>query len=851
MKLTLLGGMLLILLCAPAYGMQPPASQAHNSDAVLTAQADAASTEQATSKADAPASDNATKDDEDEKVYTLDMVEVEKEKHELGKATIGGSRLKSLPSHSGSITEAIRAMSNVQFSNGESSSMTAGEIRPPRISIAGAKPYENNFTIDGMSISNGLNPNGLDGDDGKASFGDLVVNGADQTIFYDTSLIDNITVYSSNVPAQFGDFMGGVVDGELRDPRTDRWHGMMSYQHTRNKWFNQRGEKEGSENADNQPRFSINKYAASADGPINDNVALLAAANRNQSVIPLKRHKNDGTIEDDDQLRRNDNLFAKLMVTPNDALKLTLDATYAPYVEKRWREEWEDSAWEIYNNAWRFATAGEYQSGLGLFTGKLVYSQNGFSRDAENNHREQDGDLMRGSVGDAEWETRSWDASLEWEAPDYDFGSVTYRFSSGLLFTTKTTDSHVEDAQADIMVRRGVRTYLTEASYEETDQSKSLNTYGYYAQTGIEWGRLTLTPGLRIDHDDFSDNTDLAHRFKAEYDTFADGSLRLIGGLNRYYSGKLRSYAFDRSRPAFIHQEFDINGDGAADIIRNRWNSDNSYSADGIDTPYSDEYMGGIAGTALGIEYGVEYVHRDHKKQLISKTEDGDEYYLTNDGSSEYDGITVTLAKAVDTDRFGDHVFTLGATKSKRKTFDGAFDSNTEVNDPSRGFEYGHDQVFYNGDLIDRSDLPADDYNSPVVLTLNWEGSFFEDRFRINSLTRWQDTSYGMADDDRYSKDTPYGTTSGSNTRDSSEWLGPDGKYHDAYEEKCISGGTTSDISFEYDAFKEEFFVMTLELDVFNVFDSTADASILSDDANAERQKVSGRSFYAGVRCEF
>ena len=848
MKRTLLGGILFVLVCAPAYGMQPSASQAHNSQLAAQARADEKSATGAAPVEELPA-DNATNDDGD--VHTLDVVEVEKQRHELGKATIGGTVLKNMPSRSGSITEALRGMSNVQFSNSATSGQTAGEITPPRISIAGAKPYENNYMIDGMSVSNGLNPGGLGTDGNGSSHNRLDVMGGDQTIFYDTSLIDNISVYSSNVPAKYGSFVGGVVDAELREPRTDRWHGMVSYNHTRSKWFNLRGEEEGSQSPDNQPKFQVDKYAASADGPVTDNVAVLAAVSRHYSEIPLVREKDDGTYSDDDQFRSNDNYLLKTLITPSDDLTLTFDATYAPYREKRWRELWEDSDWELYNNALRLASSAEYMTGLGKFTTKLGYSQNGYSRDTSDNHVVSDTNIKRGGTGDAEWETKQYDLGLDWESDEFEAGPITYSFDSGLQYTTKTTEAWNDESAVDVVVHITSLnwTIVTTSNYYETSQEKSLDTFGYYAQSDIVWDRLTLTPGVRVDYDDFSENTDIAPRFKAEYDTFGDGTLRLVGGANRYYGNQLQAYAFDRFRPAHIYQTRDTNGDGVPDVVR-RWdNADNDYSADGIDTPYSDEYTGGVLGAVLGFEYGLEYVHRNHEKQLVSKSDDEENYYLTNDGSSEYDGVTLTLARAVDTERFGNHVFTLGATKSTTKTDNGSYDDDVDVNETSNGFAHGYEQVFYNGELIDRADLPADDYNAPLVLTLGWEGKFIEDRFRVNSVTRWRDSTNAITTDKRYDKDTPYGTTSGSNKSTSSEWLGTDGKYHTAYEKRHLSGGTTTDVSLEFDTVKQEYFTMTLELDIYNIFDTTVDSSVNQD--TDELAPGSGRAFYAGVRCEF
>lgn len=858
-------GCLALLLCGTTAIVQEAGAQAPQTEEVETAKDDMDGTRKApageiTSETESTAADgtdenassqtSGTADSGEQDVHTLDVVEVEEERKESGTATIGGSDLQSLPSKSGSITEALKGMSNVQFSNDENSSLTGGEISPPRISISGAKPYENSFLIDGTSISNTLNPTGLGDEDDSTSYNDLFVGGGDQTIFYDTSLIDSISVYTNNVPAKYGNFVGGVVASELRDPRTDKWHSSATGRYTRSQWFNMRNVDSESETPDDQPEFSIYSLSAVTDGPLSDNAALLFAVARKHSTIPLDREENDGSFIEDDQTRVNDNYFTKLLLTPDSDLKLSFDATYAPYTEKRWREAWPDSDWQIENKAYRFGSTVEYMTRLGIWTSKTVYSQNGYNRDTDSSYRysNSSADEQYGGVGDAQWENRSLDLSLDWDSKDFSAGALNWNLSSGLAYDTTTVDAWNEAAQVDVDVVTSTKRTVTQAIYEEYSQQKSLQTLGYYAQAKVNWERLTLTPGFRMDYDDFSENVDVAPRFKAEYDTLGNGALRLVGGANRYYGSKLRAYALDRYRPYVRYQKQDTNLDGVWDVETGPTvGSDNSYTAAGLDTPYSDELTGGALGSVLGFEYGLEYVHRDHRRQVISRTDDLETYYLTNDGKSIYDGVTLTLSRPVMTQSFGSHVFSLGATKSRTKTFNGSFEDSEDLTSiTSGGYPYGYDKVFYNGEYISRSDLPADDFNAPIVLTLSWQAAFLQDRLRLNSVTRWRDSAEGLVNDKRYSKDTPYGTASGSNTSTSYYWLDADGaEYHDAYTEGIISGGFNTDVSVEFDALKAESFRLTLLLDVFNLFNDTVETSVV------EGEVAQGRGFYTGLRCEF
>jgi hypothetical protein len=782
--------------------------------------------------------------DQGEVVYQLEPVNVLGEKHQPGKATIAGKELHSLPSHTGTITEALKGFSNVQFSNDETSSLTGGEIRPPRVSIAGAKPYENNFLIDGMSVSNTLNPSGLDQNSDSPNWNNLVVHGADQTIFYDSNLVDSATVYSSNVPVKYGNFLGGLVAAELVNPRADRWHGVFEGRHTRSEWFDLRSVDDESETSDNQARFRADSLFVSVDGPVDDKLALLFAVSRNWSVIPLQFQEDDGTYSDKNQHRLNENFFAKALFTPSSDLQLTLDATYAPYSEKRWKSGWGNSDWTIENKAYRLGSKLSWSTDAGVLTLRGAYAQNGFSRDSATNvwtsntiTNEQDG-----GIGDATTTSRDLDAKLDFEVAEFATRDILWRISSGLDIKNVTTNMWNEAARSE----GTTASYWVTTDYLEHDQTRTLNSLGWYAQPEFEWGRFTFTPGLRIDYDDYSYNTNTAPRLKVEFDTMGDGTLRLVGGVSRYYGGELRAYAFDRYRPYITNRIKRSTGQ----IMPTLYGKDRSYLAKDLDTPYSDETMGAILGEIMGFEYGVELVHREHRDQLISKTEGDNLYEMTNEGKSTYDGLTVTLARSFETARLGVHSFNLGVSSSRTKTFNGAYDSEVRTSLTSNSYPYDYDRVYYDGDIVDRSGMPADNYNAPVVVTLSWLGSFCDDRFRVSSVSRWRDSTTGLVRDARLDDETPYGTVSGSDKTPSSQWLSPDRQeFYDAYRKGVISGGLVTDVAMELDAVKSEKFTLSFLLDVTNVFSSASHSGVAQEGVPHER--IRGRGYYAGVRCEF
>ncbi len=775
-------------------------------------------------------------------LYRLTPVIVHATSKNSGETIIEGADLEMMPSATGSITEALKGMSQIQYDDERQSSLTVGEIAPPRISISGAKPYENNFMIDGMSVSNTLNPSGLD--DRRQAI-ELDVGGGDTTIFYDTSLIETIQVYSSNIPARYGGFVGGVVDAKLRDPATDRWRFTLSGRYTEDSLFDLRDVDEESRVHDNQPRFTIYRTGLSAEGPINDAAALLLSYSRHHSSIPLTRITADGTEFKDSQKRTNENYFARLSLQPHNELNINLDLTYAPYTELRWNYAFRDSEWNTENRSWRFATQVDYSLSAGVITNKVFLAQHGFSRDSKTNFRYSGPDDQYGGLGDTTNRTREAGASLNFVSNDH-YGDTGYlNYAAGLEYGYKHIDMWNEgvelqsflDATSTRPARKTIQTY------EEISQSKHNSNLGGYGQFEVVWHRLLVRPGLRIDYDRFSNNTDIAPRFKSEYDLFGNNMLRIGVGANRYYGQHLSAYAFRRYRPIYT-QIFDIQPDGSEVPRAPSVTTERSFSSDGLSTPYSDEISGGISGSVYGFKYGISALQRKHKKQLISKTEDGVFYFLTNDGKSEYRELSFSVQREFISKNLGNHSVMLNASKSKTKGSNDYYYSDVRSSQTLRSYDYNYDMVFFNGEYISRTDLPAENYNSPWVLTLSTNSSLLNDHLRVYTVTRWRGSSKGLSSDT--TDETPYGTVTG---RASSLWINPDGGYSNAYKSGKISGGSTTDITVEFDAIKTDRYHLTLILEALNIFNGNMQTGVDSDASGTG--DIHGRGFYLGARMTF
>jgi hypothetical protein len=115
-----------------------------------------------------------------------------------------------------------------------------------QVTISGARPQQNNYRLDGISINDYAN-----GAPGSVLGGDLGVDG-----------IQEFSVLTSNYSAEFGKTSGGVINAITRSG-TDQFHGSV-YEFLRNSALDARNFFDGSK----IPPFRRNQFGAAAGGPI-------------------------------------------------------------------------------------------------------------------------------------------------------------------------------------------------------------------------------------------------------------------------------------------------------------------------------------------------------------------------------------------------------------------------------------------------------------------------------------------------------------------------------------------------------------------------------------------------------
>jgi hypothetical protein len=595
----------------------------------------------------------------------------------MGQTVIDRKAIEAFPGANGDITTLLQMHPSVKFSADQKSSNTAGEIDPADISINGAKYYQNNFMIDGISINNDLDPGSHTWNDYNSQEG---LPSRSHGIALDADQLESVKVYDSNVPAEFGGFNGGVVDAITRRP-TEDLHGKVSMSMTRSAWTNfhiaddQRTAFEQSTNSQNQPNFEKFTYKATVEGHLTENFGLMANFSRKTSLIPLNAYDNGfnsaADSEKRDQKRQIDNFVLKAFWNPNERLETRISLMHAPQEGQYYRDNARDSGMQIHQGGYQGSFQAIWLGDQATYTHKLAYTNLESSRASDANvyktwrwsqdknwgNPTRNGALSaaatsnEGGMGDLNQTQVGGTYSLkaDW-LPVTTFG-ITHKLQTGLELSQQTaTYERPEDAwtattvvstnytgtQTCNTVGGGldseycsistnavgtpVRQYLRMLNYyREGSIELTERKYALFAQDEIQLGKLTLRPGLRFDGDDYMDKKTLAPRFSAEYDVFADRSTVLTGGLNRYYGRNLFIYRLADGRESLRWRRSRAVS-GATNIpVFGDWVNygvdENSFRQ--LDIPYDDEVMLGISQRFLDTTFDLKYIHREGRDQVV------------------------------------------------------------------------------------------------------------------------------------------------------------------------------------------------------------------------------------------
>ncbi len=771
------------------------------------------------------------------------LVEAERITPTTGTTILDREMIENLPSRNGSVNELIGTVPGVQYGESVADSFTAGEITPPNVSISGSRFYDNNYTIDGIGNNNPLDPAG----DGLADVNKLP--GYPQTHFLNPRLINQITVYSSNIPAEFGGFTGGQVDVETISPHHDPG-GRISFRTTSDNWTRfhirpaEREDFHTSDSVDRQPHFDKYDFGLTFNMPLSADTAVIASYQQLYSRIPL--HYLEGKTV---QTRRHENLLVKLEHHLPDASRLLLTGLYSPTRAAQFLSSFKDSHYELEDNDYSLLAKWEKDFNSGMLNFSFGYT------DQETSRRSDENDRYR-------WDPAT--ASIDWTAgmegglgplktdsdkisvkADYSFfalqaGQTGHRVKFGLEYNRSRQSYHrplttyyyysavVDPAlvclAGDSACIAGEQFLSRRTVYQAADSSVELEDYALFLQDSIVWKRLELFPGVRLSYNDFSDNLDIAPRFSTSVDIFGNRSTILFAGLNRYYSGTLLTHALYSSivtqnqyRPAA-----DSEWTGSATYL---------YHPGDLKTPYVDEQTVGIIQNLFGGELKLQYIHKEGRDEFArsrinNPAPEPDLYHLNNNGRSQHESALVSWHRS-----WKKHAIEINGTWQRTTTSNSDYDSIYAAEDM---FE----TVWYKGEELYPYEIPRKDFNRPYIVNLIYSCEL-PYGIRFTNTTKFRGAYWGL----QIARDE-----NGLIVRRQSVIQPEQGEVY-VYEKVKSHDSVTFDWHFSRRLPSRTKSNATLSLDILNVFDKRSKIGYHADASDYVYEL--GRQIWAGLEFSF
>ena len=675
-----------------------------------------------------------------------------------GEQTIDRQMIESLPSGNGDITSLLRTNPNVQFDNSQLSSKTPGEIAPADISINGARPWQNLFIVDGMNMNNDLDP-GNSNDD----FDEMP--GRSQGLALDTDLLNNIKVYDSNVPVEFGGFNGGVVEANTRDPKTD-FHGKLSVQMSRSEWTRYHLNEDDPDlesfeagfGNKNQPGFKKIITRATLEGHLTENLGLLGSFSRKDSTIPTRvfalSNQTETANQTEVQTRRIDNYFLKAVWQANEDWKLDVSLTHAPETAKTFGPNSLYSAREMEAGGDSLSARLVWNAPFARVEQNLSWSQLNTARYSESDYMilwrtsetkdwSSTAFATEGGFGNieetqktlayklkADWNSFNWlgvDHTLQ-TGLELSQNSATYEraqpYSSFGVAKTQSCQNNDRWCSMGTTLNGWAGQYANTMTLTEGKIAFDTRSWALYLQDEMRYKRLTVRPGVRVDGDDYMNQITVAPRLAIELDVFGDSKTRITAGANRYYGRNLYAYRL-RDGVAAMSTEYTRANQTAEWVKGDRTPNDSKFQQ--LNVPYDDELTLGLSHVQWNTEFAVKYVNRKGRQQISrawgsqigAPSEDtstlaANYYTYYNGGKSDADIYTLTITPL--------QALTLGSTRTSGQfAMDWSKINNTGLSNYSAsiGATYVEDPMIqYNGKFMRYSDMPATNYNRPWTARL-------------------------------------------------------------------------------------------------------------------------------------
>lgn len=804
--------------------------------------------------------------------------------------------IKRQPTRNGNIVDLLHNNMAVQFSNTANASMQGGEISSDTVSFHGEPYYNNAFVIDGFSNNDTMNPGSSNSgynsaEDFESPTAMYLAPGSPEAFQVDSSLVAQLNVYDSNVPAKYNRFTGGVVDAELKNPDSKQASGSIGFRTTRNSWTRMHIpedlQEDFNEDADNnvQPKFVKQIYNLTVNQPLNDQAALLFSYNRTQSHIP-EEHTVLGQRVDEKRLAQT--LMLKGLYQANDNNRLTATMVYSPHENTYYANNVKDGRYTSSGGGWRANVNWQHDFAHGNVETTVAHTQNRnrIAYDAGYDYYAWLGNVsnssldwcsvqtssgcryaIEGGLGTLESTTNTWTFKQDWNWDPITLGdNHVHKLDFGWsMDIARAHSQRPEDVRYMYMYNNSSNGYPNNVtnvspdcrdciageqyqtrmlSYKAYDATARVNNHSAYLQDTVALGRVTLIPGINFNYDDFLGNLNTSPRFAFNVDVFNDKRLHVFGGLNRYYAGNMLAYAL-RSKIPYNEVYLRANDPqhGESDWAFSEY-ANNSVAWDTADlkTPYSNEANIGFDYTWGNHIVSSKFVRRDSHDQFKPSRRDDGVKTMTNEGSTSANSYVLGLRSKAPY-QYGPMVlgYELGARYQTTKTNNhGNYDDSLVADVTSERIPY---YLFEGKRYESAEDLPPFNYNKPWEAFLALQTDFPKWHLSWTHRLNYRD---GYS---HYNRNSVTVCSESSQAQACGDW---NGRVYD-YQKRTFKDAFTLDWRFLVDIpvrGKQKF---ELSLDVLNVFDNKVASSnsqstyLGGTDSQTTASYELGRQFWLGA----
>lgn len=768
---------------------------------------------------------------------------------------LNSADIEDMISANGDIPSLLKNNPNVKIVEDKSD---PSSIEPAKIKINEAKFYQNTFVLDGLSADSLLDP---------ASYNRIDdVKGNENELFLDLDLIEKISVFDSGISAEYGNFSGGVIDVQLKNPSPIP-SGKVNYRYTSDAFVKKHLAKGADASSIKKPEFKKRTFNATYSGPINDKSGIIFSHSNKEGSTPkayfdgyenIKNSSSNTMLKytryfDDDSLGDVSLIYApfKSESLRGRYIKDSQYSTNGGSVSLNSHYEKNFDTWSLDSNISIKASENKRET-------KNSYIKNWVKKDSKDwgvQPVSGDGISEEGSWGDIEKRqksilskiklTRELDRHFINTGLELNYIKGTHkRFDDLIVYDKAVKNQNIRcNGYTEDCVQ--YEQYFSERKiYQKENVKASMFSFAYYLEDTYKYKNIKLQMGLRSDYNDFLKNFDLAPRFNPEI-SFFDNKTRVFGGLNRYYGKSFLSNKLREARTPYKNEyrgryqnELNSNNIPSDQVNTTVWNIDsqkgtNRYIFSNLETPYTDEFLLGLSQKISNNVVKLKYVKRKARKQFMENIGKKQKFTRPDGELGFYTPKSMSNAGKSNTDVYSLNISSISSLPILSSRLSYSFSVSKSKND-TNFISYNTDdeedisKVMYKGKEVNKSSL--ENYSRPerYSLFLKFKTPAVDFFDLKGSLSKSVLFSYTAS----YIKPTATDAKSAS----------ADGGLVE-YEDKKISHVKNLDLKLAFDTKFSKNRRLRLSADIFNVLDEVS-----GEDSNNYEL---GRSFWLGAEYKF